>query len=78
MRNGFERYGGDAYFNEAWRPVMIVDQGIKEHSKVGAGKGLPQIPQVENYMFFSFFLAFFGFQTVEHINQNMGFRGLMM
>lgn len=27
VRKGFERYGGDAYFDEAWRPVMIVDQG---------------------------------------------------
>lgn len=28
VREGFERYGGDAYFDEAWRPVMIVDQGL--------------------------------------------------
>eukprot|EP00913_Durusdinium_trenchii_P025156 g23615.t1 len=27
VRHGFERYGGDAYFSEDWRPVMIVDQG---------------------------------------------------
>ena len=27
VRDGFERYGGDAYFNEHWRPVMIVDHG---------------------------------------------------
>lgn len=34
VRDGFESYGGDAYFNEAWRPVMIVDQGLQEDSKV--------------------------------------------
>eukprot|EP00913_Durusdinium_trenchii_P000236 g217.t1 len=26
-RRGFERYGGDAYFFEDWRPAMIVDRG---------------------------------------------------
>ena len=27
VREGFERYGGDAYFDEHWKPVMIVDKG---------------------------------------------------
>ena len=38
VRDGFERYGGDAYFNEAWRTVMIVDQGLQEDSKVSRGQ----------------------------------------
>jgi len=25
---GFERYGGDVYFDEAWNPVMILDNGL--------------------------------------------------
>eukprot|EP00439_Symbiodinium_sp_Y106_P037811 s641_g4.t1 len=28
VREGFERYGGDAYFDESWKPVMIVDYGM--------------------------------------------------
>ncbi|CAE8699267.1 unnamed protein product, partial [Polarella glacialis] len=28
VRDGFERYGGDAYFDLAWRPVKIVDFGL--------------------------------------------------
>lgn len=28
MRPGFARYGGDAYFDQNWRPVMIVDEGL--------------------------------------------------
>ncbi|CAE7947026.1 SWA2, partial [Symbiodinium sp. KB8] len=28
VREGFERYGGDAYFDELWKPVMIVDYGM--------------------------------------------------
>jgi hydroperoxy icosatetraenoate dehydratase/isomerase len=32
MREGFERYGGDAYFDMNWRVVMICDQGLGEWS----------------------------------------------
>mmetsp|Transcript_76798 Transcript_76798/g.183983 ORF Transcript_76798/g.183983 Transcript_76798/m.183983 type:complete len:652 (-) Transcript_76798:75-2030(-) len=28
VRDGFERYGGDAYFDDKWRPVMIIDHGL--------------------------------------------------
>ncbi|CAE8605670.1 unnamed protein product [Polarella glacialis] len=28
VRDGFERYGGDAYFDLSWRPVKIVDEGL--------------------------------------------------
>ena len=28
VREGHERYGGDAYFDESWKPVMIVDHGL--------------------------------------------------
>ncbi|CAE7702595.1 cel6A, partial [Symbiodinium pilosum] len=27
VRDGLERYGGDAYFDQHWKPVMIVDAG---------------------------------------------------
>lgn len=28
VRPTFERYGGDAYFDENWHPVMIIDEGL--------------------------------------------------
>lgn len=28
VRKGYERYGGDCYFDESWRPVKIVDSGL--------------------------------------------------
>lgn len=28
VNEGFERCGGDAYFDSSWNPVMIVDQGL--------------------------------------------------
>ncbi|CAK9104802.1 unnamed protein product [Durusdinium trenchii] len=28
VNDGFERYGGDAYFDQSWNPVMIVDSGM--------------------------------------------------
>lgn len=28
VKEGFERCGGDAYFDSSWNPVMIVDQGL--------------------------------------------------
>jgi len=33
VRKGFARYGGDAYFNEKWEPVKIVDEGWHGHTK---------------------------------------------
>jgi len=30
VRKGFARYGGDAYFDSAWKPVKIVDLGYKQ------------------------------------------------
>ena len=30
VREPFERYGGDAYFDENWHPVMIVDEGLSK------------------------------------------------
>lgn len=28
VRDGYARYGGDAYFDMSWRPAMIVDKGL--------------------------------------------------
>eukprot|EP00438_Fugacium_kawagutii_P031132 Skav201756 [mRNA] locus=scaffold1973:227076:231264:- [translate_table: standard] len=30
VRPTFEKYGGDAYFDENWAPVMIIDDGLSE------------------------------------------------
>ena len=30
VREPFERYGGDAYFDENWQPLMIVDEGLSK------------------------------------------------
>jgi len=30
VREPFEKYGGDAYFDENWHPVMIVDEGLSK------------------------------------------------
>lgn len=45
MRPGYERYGGDAYFDEGWHPVKIVDTGLgplkedSEHAPVTTHPG---------------------------------------
>uniref|UniRef100_A0A7S2M8G6 Lipoxygenase domain-containing protein n=1 Tax=Zooxanthella nutricula TaxID=1333877 RepID=A0A7S2M8G6_9DINO len=37
VRDGFARYGGDAYFDMDWRPVKIVDQGDGPFMDDGSG-----------------------------------------
>lgn len=40
MREGFERYGGDAYFDDAWNPVKIVDKGLGPFTNDGSESSL--------------------------------------
>mmetsp|Transcript_9132 Transcript_9132/g.21941 ORF Transcript_9132/g.21941 Transcript_9132/m.21941 type:complete len:642 (+) Transcript_9132:17-1942(+) len=44
VRDGFERYGGDVYFDQSWKPVMILDNGIGPLREDGVQKTVTTRP----------------------------------
>eukprot|EP00928_Gymnodinium_smaydae_P022459 TRINITY_DN18857_c0_g1_i1.p1 TRINITY_DN18857_c0_g1~~TRINITY_DN18857_c0_g1_i1.p1 ORF type:complete len:660 (+),score=63.15 TRINITY_DN18857_c0_g1_i1:65-2044(+) len=44
VRDGFARYGGDAYFDASWNPVKIVDLGVGPRLEDGTVKAVTTRP----------------------------------
>lgn len=67
VREPFERYGGDAYFDENWHPVMIIDEGLsklEEDSKKDCSKFLETNFSSLSLSDFSSFQVFFFLRTL--------------
>lgn len=68
VREPFERYGGDAYFDENWHPVMIVDEGLsklEEDSKKDCSSFFWNI-QLFLIVILKWFLWFYWFHVFLH------------